>query len=402
MFNNTSLESSFEEFFMIIKFLFSMDKFNIGEGKDKILVSYPMAREDHHNLVMKSIEKFPKKEIVLLDNYYWKKRKSILKYKFRFPDIALLFKIWRKFKKEGAKKVFGKHFLYFLTRTYFRCKQIESLEEIYSRLKPRAHIAFCSQTFAEDTILALLSQKDGKPTFTLQHGLIVEYPYFTSQSILQENLVSDYSLVWGKKTAEVLEKYTDSSKIIVVGNPKYNIMEENKTNKFNPTTGTIFLPVIGTSSPSKKMLAILNNFAKNHPEIKFNLSLHPFDDIKNYSEIITATNLKYCPVKNVSETIKNSDFIVIHNTTIAIESLQYGKPIFRYSDDFLVKLWKNDDCFKSEKDLEKLFRKLNNPKKYLSWSKKYQKEFRENFYQPKEGTVSENYYKKVLEKIKDF
>jgi len=385
---------------MIFKSLFTLDKFEIIGNSGNIFVSYIMARDDHHLLVEKSIEDFPKNQVTILDACEYKKKKSFFKYLYRFPDIFLIYKIWKKFKNSDMKVVLGRDkYYFFLARTYFRCKQIDQFEKIYSQYKPKAYLAFCSSAFAEETILTLICKKNNVPTFTLQHGFIVEYNVFSPSSILSENVVSDFNFLWGKDTYDLLVKVAEPSRLLIAGNPKYNKMGKIVVKKFDPKKGILFLPVIGNDESSKKMLDIINNFAKLHPEIEFQLSLHPFDYIKNYNGITTSKNLKYFQSSNIAKSIEESDFIIIHNTTISIESLQYGKPIFRYDDKFLVKLWENDDCFKSADDLEKLFVKLEDSKIYQKWSKKYLQEFKNNFYLPKKGTVSENYYKEIMKRV---
>ena len=399
MFQNSPIENKFEKFLMIIKFLFTMDKFNINGGKNRILVSCPIAREDHHNLIIKSTEKFPPEQITFLDNYYWKKKKSITKYVFRLPDIILLFNLWRKFKKNDMKKVFNKHYLFFLTRTYFRYKQIESLERIYDKFKPKAHIAFCSQAFAEDTILTLIAKKNKKPTFTMEHGFISKSLNFSSIQIMNENMISDYLLVWGKRNYKIAEKYIDKNKLLMVGNPKYRY-NPKKTSNFNPKIVTFFFSVIGFESSNENIVKILNSFAKKHPKIQFNMSPHPFDSTKRYKQHINSKNIKFSD-ENVIELLRKSDFIISHNSSVAYEALLYNVPILKFKDKFTYNTKDNFYYFKDEKELEKRFTKLKNREYLYNYQKKVNKLLKENFYFEKNKEPSQVYYEKISEIIKN-
>lgn len=399
MFQNAPIKNRFEKFLKEVKFLFSMDKFHLQGKKGGILVSYPIQREDHHYLVLKAIEKFPKKDIILLDNFEWKKKKSFLKYKFRLPDLKLLFNIWNKFKKEDMKKVFGDDYLYFLTRAYFRHKQIEVLKKIYENYSPRAHIAFCSQSFAEDSILTLLAKKDGKPTFTLEHGFLPDSSVYVSALVMIENIISDYVLVWGERNYNMKKKYISEDKLILVGNPKYSLVKK-KDMEFKPRNATFFFSVTGLEGSNENALKILNKFAKKHPEINFNLKLHPFDSKERYLSLIDSENLYFVEKhQSVVNLLEKSDFVVIHNTSVVYEALLYRIPIFRFKDEFTPKLWNDFDIFNDYKSFENLFDRLKKRKMLERNLKEYEKILNYSFYFDGKKDVSQKYYEEISKKI---
>ncbi|MCH7850067.1 MAG: hypothetical protein IH845_00285 [Nanoarchaeota archaeon] len=382
---------------MILKCLFTKDKFNIKGKKGNILASYIMARKDHHNLVKKALEKFPKKDITMLDAYEYKKSNSPFKVSYKIPNIFLLYKIWKKFKKSNMKEVLEDKYFFFIARTYFRYKQIEQFQKIYEEYTPKAYISFCSQAFPEEAILTLICKNNNVPTFTLQHGFIIEYPRFHAASILQENIVSDYNLIWGEKTADVLKEYTNKKSILVAGNPKISSMEKKSKRISRSKKGVVFLPVIGPDSSSPKICNLINEFAHKNPKIKLEISLHPFDDPKNYEKLITSKNISF--IKNgvsIKDILSSHDFMILHNSTVAIEALGHHKPIFRFKDDALVSLWKNNDTFGSSKELEMLIKNIENSKTHKRWIDLYEKEFKKNFFIPSRGTVPQNYYREVM------
>ena len=90
---------------MGLKNLFTLDKFPIEGGEKNIFASYIMARDDHRILVKNALSKFSKDELTILDACEYKKKKSPLKFSYRFPNLILLFKIWRKFKKANMKDI---------------------------------------------------------------------------------------------------------------------------------------------------------------------------------------------------------------------------------------------------------------------------------------------------------
>lgn len=385
---------------MLFKFLFTLDKFKVKGEREKIFVSYLMGRKDHRELVKKAIEAFPKNSLTILDAYEYKKNILPFKFKFLFPDFILLLKIWKKFKNKSIKDNLKGDWIYFLMRTYFRCKQIEQMYSIYHKYLPRAYISFCSSAFSEEAIFTLICKKNKIPTFTLQHGFLSNYSSnFTTFIIQSENIISDYLLLWGKSSYDIQKKFIDKSRLIVVGNPKYS--HPRKTSKkFNPREVTVFFSVTGYEESNKKMLKILNGFALKHSEIKFKLKLHPFDNVKNYVKFITAKNIKFVhkeiPIKDLLEI---SDFVVVHNTSIAYEALLYKIPVFRFKDKFFANIWKNKDTFRNFKELENLYLKFRKSSFLRGSLKFYDKKMKEFFYFHPKKEPSQIYYEKIIDKI---
>ena len=58
---------------LIIRFIFFRENFRVEESRSKILASYFMSREDHYELMKKSISAFSKEELFFLDAYKHKK-----------------------------------------------------------------------------------------------------------------------------------------------------------------------------------------------------------------------------------------------------------------------------------------------------------------------------------------
>jgi len=382
-----------------LKYLFFMEKYEeVLKGNGKILVSYFMPRKDHHELVLKSIEKFPKKDLMMLDCFETKQKNPFLRTKFSFPNLILFFNLWNKFRRNHLKEVLGKYYFLFLTRTYVRYKEIGEFYKIYNKYKPKALITFCSQAFAEDAILTLIFRKEKKKTFNLQHGFTIEHHDFSPISILNENIISNYNLVWGKSTYNIQKKYADGSKFLIVGNPKYSLIKNKKKGKFSPKYVSIFLTV-PPHEKAKEIVKIINNFALKNPKIKFEIKAHPFDE-ENYSEIVNAKNISFVKTeKQIKDMLLKSDAVILHNTSIAYEALLYRIPVFRFNDEVLVDLWEHNDKFKNLKELEELFNRLKSPKVFRKEIKFYEEESHKNMYfHPKKG-VSQIYYEEIIKRI---
>jgi len=394
--------SLFKRLLINIKSIFFRDNFPVG-GNGKILVSYFMPRKDHYELIEKALSKFPEKDLVWIDAFKYKQKNILLRGKIRFPNVLFLFGIWNKFRKAKLKKILKNYYWFYIFKTYFRCRQIEDLEKIFNKINPKAYISFCSSAFPEEAILTLLCKKQKIPTFTLQHGFLQKPSNpFTSVTILNENMISDYNLLWGKNSYNIQKRYVNRSKLILAGNPKYNKIKSNKKNSFNPKKATIFFSVPAYNQGNLELLRIVKKFIGSHPEILFNITAHPMNDIKLFSK-----NLKYKNVKIIDDNVlaqdllEKSDFVILYNTTITIEALNYKIPIFRYNGKDFISFWdKKRDSFKNLKELEELFLRIKNKKNYTKLMDFYDKQLKNIFYFEPGKDVPQVYYEEIIKRIK--
>lgn len=394
----------FKKSLMSIKSLFFRDKVNITDQGGNLLVSCFINRKDHFDLIKKALEKFDEKDLIWIIPK--KFNHHFLRYKFEMPKLGLLFWIWKNFKKHNLKLIFGKYYHFFLLRTYLRCREIEEYSKILDKYHPRAYLSFCSQAFAVEAILTNIAKNEKIPTFNLQHGLLPtnNKVAFSSLEILNENIISDYNLVWGKNSYDIQKKFVDPSKLIISGNPKYSLKEINKKDKFNPKRGAIFFSVPSYNEGNKKLLEIVREFIKNHPEISFTITAHPLNDIRLFSKDMNFPNVvianKEASAKSILE---NADFVILYNTTVTIEALNYRIPILRYEDkDFFNLLDTKYDLFQTIDNLEILYKKLYNEIFFKNLLNIYNKELRNLFYFSQKKEPSEVYYENITNLIKSY
>ncbi|MEM3091177.1 MAG: hypothetical protein QXU39_00775 [Candidatus Pacearchaeota archaeon] len=389
-----------KRFFIGLKSLFFGDKFEI-KGNGKILVSYFMHRKDHYDLIKSAVSYFPEGDLIWIDSFKYKQKNILFRWSIIFPNIFLLLRIWFIFRKKKLKKILKNYYWFYILKTYSIYNQIDNLEKIIYDIKPRAYISFCSSAFDKEAILTLLCKKNSVPTFTLQHGFFSDKTKNFYSSIVQnENIISDYLLLWGKSSYEIQKGYVkDKSRLLIVGNPKYNSIRRS-VKKFNPRICTFFFSVPAYRKNNIKILKILNFFAQKHPKIVINLKLHPFDNIKNYQKFKKLNNIKFVDKKMVvSELLKKSDFVIVHNTSVAYEALLYRIPILRFKDKFFADLWKNPDTFKNFNELENLFLKFKNKKTFNKFINFYEKERKKHFYFESGKSTPQIYYETIMKKI---
>lgn len=401
-YKNQEQRTKKEIFMETLKNFFLIDNLKINGKSKKIFATYFMARKDHHEFFLKAISDFKKNEISVLDFYEEKVKNPLLRSRIIFPDIFLFFKIFIKYRGAKLKKILGKHYWLFISKLYHRYKQINQFGRIYMKYSPKAYISFCSSAFPEEAIFTLLCKKNNIPSFNLQHGFYSPpKKEFFPIAVQNENAISKYHLVWGENSKKSMEEYLKGkSEIIVAGNPKYSI-QDNGSKKINLRTITFFFSVTSYEENNKKVVKILNEFAKKNPEIKIKLKIHPFDKIENYTSIVTEKNIvfeeKDIPI---SKLLKESDLIITHYTTIELEALLYGKAILRFKDDKSLPFWEsNEDRFSNLKEFEDKLKKIKSQKEFQKRMNFYKKELLKNFYFEDKKSVPEVYREKILEKI---
>lgn len=403
-YQNQEQRSKFNRILTIFRGLFLRDKIKIQGGTGKIFATYFMPRRDHQEFVTKALEKFSKEELTFFDGYKYKQKKSPFKYSIRMPDIFLLIYIFKKFRKAKLKEILKENYALFAAKTYLRFKQIKYFSKIIEKVNPKAYISFCSPAFPEEAIFTLLSRQRSIPTFTLQHGFYSPpKKEFSPIAIQNENIISDYMLVWGEKSKDNIEDYSKGkAKIIIAGNPKYKKMSEKGIKQFKLNLITSFLSVPPHEKSNRRVVQILNEFSKKNPNVKIKLKLHPFDEIKNYLDLVTEKNISFeDKTATVQSLLQESDLIVTHFTTIALEALFYNKPIFRFDDEFSLHLWDNtNDKFSTLKEFEEKIKNIQDPKEFEKLIKFYQKELNKNFYFEGNKEPSQVYYEKIMEEIK--
>ena len=174
-------KESAKDFF---RYFFLQERIKFPEvGGSGILASFAMNRKDHHEFFLKSIEKL-KENVLLIDMYGTKNKDKKDRFSLRFPNVILFLKLLINFNKNSLKKVLDTKYWSILAHTTYICSQIKRFERKMNEYNLKAYVSFCSQASEEETIITLISKKNNVPTFTLQHGFIIDYPYFGTPVLL--------------------------------------------------------------------------------------------------------------------------------------------------------------------------------------------------------------------------
>lgn len=380
----------------ILGHLFLKDNYNIVNPYGKILASFFWERKENKNLFELCVSDFGKNELTKIY-----RKKGLKKFSFSFPSIKHLKEIYKKMDHKEIKRIFGskKKFLHFLAYVYYQFKTIDILKKFVDKNNFEEHVGFESSYHRSEIILAQLLKNLGKPTFVLQHGVIYDFKKMDGGELYYKNDIPDYYLLWGEKTKKSIRKYLDKKKLLIVGNPKYTKIIKRKSAPLKK--GVLFLSHSSFRKSSDNLLKIVSNFLNKNPSIKIKLKLHPNENLDSYKNFRNLENLEIVnKYASPSELMENADFVIMHNTALALEALSFGIPRFIFKDKVSQDLSDFKDLFSNEKEFSNLVKKYSKKENYNKLMKNYEKEFKYNFFQPKTMSIPQYYRKTILEKIK--
>ena len=389
------------KFLRIIKFLLFTEKFKVnGYGKDKILFSILIDRRDHDKLFNSCISSFDKEKILIINALQQGERsfKSVMnRFWFRFPNLAKIFRIWKYLSREGTNKIIKRNsdYVYFILLAYYMFKKIDYWKKIFFLYEPKAYVSYSGYRNNDETIMTQICKKEGKVTIAMQNYALLDYRIFNTESMTYDNIVPDYFLAWGESSKEMLARYIDGRRIIAAGNPLYEKIKR-KSSDFRPKTCVMFFDYPQYTQSNFSIIEAVGKFAEKHKDIKFYIKPHPWNEKTDYLDKLKGKKLIWLDrYVDKEEWMSKADFIILHNTTIALEALKYQIPIFRYKDKTLFGLDIPEYNFSNQKELESLFLKVKKEKH----AEKYYKSYCENFYQPTSSRIPEYYRKIILDKI---
>lgn len=404
---NRKFDSKFLNFLRILKFLFFVERFDPkGNGKKKIMTTFCIDRKNHHQLWNLALSSFKEDELITFDAFKTGKRSiwSILKrFSFRSPNLFRMYLLNRYLRNNNLKKIVPNKidYLYFLTQIYFEERKVDYWNKIIKKYEPLACVSYSPYRNNDETILHQICKMNKIKTFAMQNYSITKFQRFNPESITYENFLSDYFLLWGESSKKILKSFIPEKKLITAGNPIYGRIKPLSKSKFCPKICTIFIGHKQYSSSNFDMIKLVNKFSENHPEIRFRFNIHIDNNRSTYIQKIKGKNIEILPITSGKEELgklfSSSDFIIFHNTTMALEALEYQMPILQYQDKDSVNFDIPPLYFSNLSELNALFKDLSDPKSYKNIIKEDYEAYLRNFYQPKKSIPA--CYK---EKIKEF
>ncbi|RLD51310.1 MAG: hypothetical protein DRI94_06405 [Bacteroidetes bacterium] len=185
-------------------------------------------------------------------------------------------------------------------------------------------------------------------TFGTQHGGIGKYTlsYILSKNDNLHEVIPDKTFVWGKYWKEFLISQGNypSEKLQIVGQPRTDIIPVIKS-KINTEKNIVLYASQPMSDLDYKKRAAVDilNVAKQKPDIKLIIKLHPFEynGYDYYNKLIIKKNLKNVEISNddLYLLIAKSKLVVNCFSTVGAEAAYFYKPliIIDYKHEDLLK-----------------------------------------------------------------
>lgn len=211
-------------------------------------------------------------------------------------------------------------------------------------------------------LAAQFFKANGCKTITLQHGFfdkVVDKYECDANSIIR-GLVSDYFFVWDKKSRDnAVESGISAEKIKIAGPVKYFNSIRKKNFSLNKSFCIYF---DGTEHyvPRNRNMLKYGKIISDCLGLHFFVKLHPSNSLFDYPEI-KDNCIDILPNDIINPKILNKfDFIIVAGSSLLIESIYVGTPVFRYIDGDRDELFAGISVptFSNENDLLGILKKF--------------------------------------------
>jgi len=320
-------------------------------NSDMYLFSLPyFKRKDHEALVNSVYEEVKGSKMLYEHSRKWVIRINLNHIFKSFTEIVQI-----------ANLLSFKEIIYYWASICYYKNYLSELERNHlAPIKIKAFIGFNSST-TPDSIWTVFFNKYDVPTYSLQHGLYLDFKDFIGGAITNyENLTANKLLCWGNKTLQAMEEFgIDSSRLIVAGHPKYKKVESSII-KQSFKNGIVLLGAVVYDSGNELLLRLLSEY-QNKYNTKFTIKMHPRLSSSKYESLCKKLNLHLIDKDALIKDIIASD---AYDTTSYYESLVFGLLSLRYSFNENSELYGLTDKFESISDLQTIISEFKKKKQF--------------------------------------
>ncbi|TCL69961.1 hypothetical protein EDC14_101183 [Hydrogenispora ethanolica] len=185
-----------------------------------------------------------------------------------------------------------------------------------------------------DCALNLFAKANRIPSFTLQHGLIVERDLFCHIPI-----GATQKMVWGNAVAQWYQKLGfPASRLSVIGSPRFDVIFNRKwcgkqelcqKLGINPTQKIM---VYATGTEMKTIVPLIVNGLRSIPGLYLVMLLHPAESalVPQYEQLAAGySNCKVVRFGQISlyDALSGADFFITHCSTAGLEAMLFQLPV---------------------------------------------------------------------------
>lgn len=223
-----------------------------------------------------------------------------------------------------------------ITKLDFAVSLYAPLLKIFDVYKPDSLVLSSSSPIDAQIMIYLAASRRIK-VVEITHGIFQETPILKFQNI-------PIKLVWNQFQADLMKRFKEDVKCVLVGNPKHDeLLEKFKrtppVNYFNKPY-LLFATTPGNSNSITwtTYLTILKDFvitAQENPDMIFVMKLHPTENKVKVAEACTnfgfPENLIIEQEKDVYELLYHAEIIMVVTSTVGYEALLFNKKIITYA-----------------------------------------------------------------------
>jgi hypothetical protein len=216
---------------------------------------------------------------------------------------------------------------------------LDAAQSIFSDFKIGCVLTISSIVWM-DSALNLTARANRIPSFTLQHGLILDRDLFCHVPIL-----ATQKLVWGNAVREWYQKYGfPESRISVIGSPRFDVIVNRKWCGKERLCGMLDIDpaqkiaVYATGTAKELIAPIVRKGLETIPELFLIMLLHPSESglIARYQEFVAG--YARCKVVrfgqvNLYDALSGADFFITHCSTAALEAMFFKLPVITIEPD---------------------------------------------------------------------
>lgn len=253
--------------------------------------------------------------------------------KFQFK-ICLLYQMlfWIKFFMPMNVEM-PKRLMYIVTLCYlFRLK--EELEELDAKVFQCRVLINLFDGDPGQNLVAQFFKKKGLKTITLQHGFfdVVKEKYICDANSIVRGFVSDVFFVWDEMSKKnAVESGVPENKIVITGPIKYLNSIRKNDYSYKKRFCVYFDGTREYINRNKKMLKCAKKISSDF-SLCLCVKLHPSNSILDYPEL-NDSKIEIIPnCADNSKMLKDFDFVIISGSSLLLEAVYIGTPVFRYVD----------------------------------------------------------------------
>ncbi|MEK3791996.1 CDP-glycerol glycerophosphotransferase family protein [Paenibacillus sp. FSL R7-0204] len=243
------------------------------------------------------------------------------------------------FAKDEGHPAFSNDFFVqtFLSRIPSIVDTIEMVFNLYNDLPVAAVMVGTTEDIASRA-LAVVAGMKGIPSVCLQHGILMGEEAFIPVFSSHIAIYGQYEHDW------YVRRGLEAGRIVITGHARYDDIFTSKvtstdsfreTYQLDPHKITLLIAT-GPTLDEYKIRTLLTQLA-SHPQFQLIIKPHPWELSKKLISLYTEYEEEYSNVHVVTdrkadtrELIMKSDAVVATLSTVALEGLLFGKPVFVY------------------------------------------------------------------------